>query len=259
LTSEELISNWYENWERRTIGRERGFPLKRIGNRIARTLGEKPINRLRCYYSDDQGQSWQEARITEAGPLATAKFLAGPLFEEKDGTVVASLYGYQSAEDLDVHLYTAALFRSRDGGESWGDWSLIAYDEGRHFNHSETALEVLPDNTWVAFLRSESITEVPYSLITKRTVSTDRGRTWSYPEPSAAAGVYGSVLLPDGGLAVAAQNTCCWGVTISYDYGRTWRQVLPATYAPTRAGVLDANTFWIYDQHGQIVSIYRRD
>ena len=60
-------------------------------------------------------------------------------------------------------------------------------------------------------------------------------------------------------MAVAAQNTCGWGLTISYDYGRTWECALPATYAPTRTGVLDEKTFWIYDQHGSMVSVYRRD
>jgi hypothetical protein len=114
------------------------------------------------------------------------------------------------------------------------------------------------DGTWVVFMRSECVYKVPYDLIIKRAVSTDRGRTWSAPEPCAAAGVYGCLVLPDGAVAVAAQNTCGWGLTISYDYGRTWDYSLPATYAPTRTGVLDEKTFWIYDQHGALVSLYRR-
>ena len=56
-----------------------------------------------------------------------------------------------------------------------------------------------------------------------------------------------------------AQNTCGWGLTVSYDYGRTISYALPATYAPTRAGLIDDKTFWVYDEHGKIVSIYRRD
>ena len=49
------------------------------------------------------------------------------------------------------------------------------------------------------------------------------------------------------------------GLTVSYDYGRTVRYALPATYAPTRTGVIDDKSFWVYDEHGKIVSIYRRD
>ena len=218
-----------------------------------------PATRLTCSYSDDLGRSWHEAKLKDTGPLATAVVPGRNFVEEPDGTIAAPVYGYQTGQDLSVHLYTCALVRSHDGGESWGDWSIIAYDEERRFNFSETALVAIPDGTWVAFLRSEGVYGVPYELLIKRTVSTDRGRHWSHPEPCAAAGVYGGLLLPDGGVAVAAQNTCGWGVTISYDYGRTWDYALPATYAPSDMGVLDERIFWVYDHHAGIVSIYRRD
>jgi hypothetical protein len=135
---------------------------------------------------------------------------------------------------------------------------MVAYDPMRRFNYCEASLVVVPDGTWVAFMRTEAILSVPFSLIVTRSVSGDRGRTWSQPEPCGAPGVYGGLWLPDGGIATAAQNTCSWGLTISYDYGRTWPYALPATYAPTRMGVLDEETFWIYDQHGEIVSVYKR-
>ena len=79
------------------------------------------------------------------------------------------------------------------------------------------------------------------------------------PNPVPPPGSTASLALPDGGIAVAAQNTCGWGLTISYDYGRTWDYALPAPYAPTRPGVLDEKTFWIYDQHGALASLYRRN
>ena len=257
LASEELIPKWHEEWEKQVFGHEKGYELARAGYPIGRRLGGKAVACLRAAYSDDRGAMWHDAEVTESGPLGAAAFMGGPFFEEADGTVVAGLYGYQTGEDLEVHLYTCCLVRSHDGGKTWGDWTIVACDLDRRFNYSETALVRVPDGTWVAFMRSESISTVPYDLLIKRTVSTDRGRTWSEPEPCAAAGVYGGVLLPDGGIAAAAQNTCGWGVTVSYDYGRTWDYALPATYAPTRMGVLDDTAFWAYDEHGQIVSIYR--
>lgn len=257
LVSEELIPDWHKKLHRRVFGQEKGYVLGTSGYPIGWTLHGRAVAGLRCYSSDDQGTTWQEGDVKEKGPLATAIFLGGPFFEETDGTIVAGCYGYQTGEDLAVGLYACCLARSHDEGRSWGDWSIVAYDQERRYNYSETSLVRIPDGTWVAFMRSGSISNVPFTLVTKRTLSTDRGRTWSEPQPCAAAGVYGGLLLPDGGIAIAAQNTCGWGVTISYDYGCTWHYALPATYAPTRMGVLDERAFWIYDEHGQIVSIYR--
>ena len=259
LESETLIPDWHETWYDATIGHEKGWPVGILGYRIGRELEGRSATRLSGAFSEDQGATWHQARLSDPGPLGAAAFPGGNFVEEPDGTLVAPVYGYQTDEDLGIHLYTCTLVRSHDGGESWGDWSVVAYDEDRRFNFSETALVAFPDNTWVVFMRSESVYQVPYDLCIKRAVSADCGRTWSAPEPCAAAGVYGCLTLPDGGVAVAAQNTCGWGLTISYDYGRTWDYALPATYAPTRTGVLDEKTFWIYDQHGSMVSVYRRD
>ena len=168
------------------VGRERGYPVGVVGYRIGATLGGEAATRLTCSYSDDLGRSWHEAKLKDTGPLATAVVPGRNFVEEPDGTIAAPVYGYQTGDDLSVRLYTCALVRSHDGGESWGDWSIIAYDEERRFNFSETALVAIPDGTWVAFLRSEGIYGVPYELLIKRTVSTDRGRHWSHPEPCAA-------------------------------------------------------------------------
>lgn len=114
-------------------------------------------------------------------------------------------------------------------------------------------------DTWVAFLRSENRSYVPVMrAVISRTLSTDRGRTWSPPQPTAAAGVTAGLRLPDGGIALSAQNTCGWGLAVTYNYGQSWNYVLPATYFSARAGVIDDKSFWLHDAHGGIVSIYRR-
>ena len=259
LESEELIPDWHETWYNTHLGREKGWPVGILGYRIGATLGDRAATRFSASYSDDQGATWTRATLTDPGPLGAAAFPGGELIEEADGTLTATVYGYQTGEDLGIHLYTCTVVRSHDRGESWGDWSVIAFDEDRRCNFSETALATFPDGTWVVFLRSESVYKTPYDLVFKRAVSSDRGRTWSAPELSGVAGVCGSLVLPDGGLVVGAQNTCGWGLTISYDYGRTWDYALPATYTPGRMGVLDEKAFWAWDQHGDVVSIYRRD
>ena len=210
-------------------------------------------------YSDDRGETCHKSSFADPGGLRTAAFWAGNMVEEADGTIVAPVYGYQTAEDLGIHFYSCHLVRSHDGGQSWGDWSIVGNDPQRMCTYSETSLVAFENNIWVVFMRTEYVYAVPHILTTTRSVSTDRGRTWTVPEPCAVSGVYGSLLLPDDGVAIAAQNTCGWGLTITYDYGHTIAYALPATYAPTRTGVLDDKTFWIYNQHGSIVSIYQKN
>ena len=193
-------------------------------------------------------------------PLAAAVHLGGVAFEEPDGTLVAPIYGYLNHGDMSVSLYVSALVRSHDGGESWGDWSIIAYDrQNRYTAYSETQVMALSDQTWVAFLRSENRSYVPVMrAFISRALSRDRGRTWSPPQPTAAAGVTAGLRLPDGGIALSAQNTCGWGLAVTYNYGHSWNYVLPATYFSARSGVLDDKSFWLHDAHGGIVSVYRR-
>ena len=240
---------------KRIIGHERGYNVwKSIEDLHYKT-------ELDCAYSDDEGETWHKSKIEQPVPLGAATHPMGSQFEEADGTVVATVYGYLNQADMGVSLYVSALMRSTDRGESWGDWSIIGYDgEARYSAYSETVVLPFSEDVWLAFLRTENRSYVPHMRgIVSRTVSTDRGRTWSKPEPSAAAGLLATMRLPDGAIAVAAQNTCGWGLTISYDYGRSWSYALPATYFPTKGGVLDDKTFWLYDDHAQMASVYRRE
>ena len=108
-------------------------------------------------------------------------------------------------------------------------------------------------------LRTEYRNYVPVvAAAYSRSISKDRGYTWSRPGPCAAPGVTARVLPPDGAIAQSGQNTCGWGLGITYDRGLTFDYFLPATYFNGSAGVLDENTFWMADFDGQIVSVYRR-
>ena len=237
------------------IGREKGYW-------VWKTLdGLSYHTAMVCSFSDDEGKTWQQARIDQPVPLAAAVHPGASVFVEPNGTIVAPVYGYLNKEDMSVSLYVSALIRSHDCGESWGDWSIIGYDRrGRSAAYSETEVIPIPDGTWVAFLRTEHRNHVPHvRALYARSVSRDRGRTWSPPEPSATSGVCARTLLPDGAIAQSSQNTCGWGVGISYNYGRTWNYILPATYANSRAGVIDDKTFWLYDEEVKMVTIYRRD
>ncbi len=239
----------------RVIGREKGYLVwKSVDGLYYET-------ELGCQYSDDKGKSWQDARMDGPVPLTAGVHPMGQMFEDDDGTLVTTAYGYLDHADMSVSLYVSALVRSHDRGQSWGDWSIVAYDrEARYSAYSETVVFPLPDGIWVAFIRTENRSYVPQmGGRTSRSISTDKGKTWSAPEPCATAGLLAGLFLPDGGIAVGGQNTCNWGVTISYDYGRTFSYALPATYFPTKSGVIDEKTFWLADEAGGVVSVYKLD
>lgn len=46
--------------------------------------------------------------------------------EEKDGTIVMTAYGCLSHKDTDGQIDSCGLFRSKDGGKTRGDFSLVA-------------------------------------------------------------------------------------------------------------------------------------
>jgi Neuraminidase (sialidase) len=109
----------------------------------------------------------------------------------------------------------AYLLRSRDGGKSWGDPSLIARD------YNETALVVLPGGRLAAALRSSK------GGSTSMCFSDDGGHTWTAPRGVTNNGEHPGdlVLLPDGRLILTyGERNRPFGVRalISPDGGQTW-------------------------------------
>lgn len=249
--NQEYIEPYQKGKDKRIIGRERGFWVsKEFDDHYYKTC-------LVASFSDDRGKSWQSAQIDEPVPLSAAVHPGQPAFEDTDGTLIVPVYGYLNHDDMAVSLYVSALCRSHDRGESWGDWSIIGYDRAaRCVAYSETTVQPIPDGTWVAFLRSEHRSHVPVMIFYSRAVSTDRGYSWSEPEPCAVSGVAGTLMLPDGALAASGQQTYNWGLTISYDYGKTWNYALPASYS-ARGAVWDEKSFWLYDPTCQLAAVYR--
>lgn len=157
--------------------------------------------------SEDNGETWSSPTQI---PVANWQYGSpyGRIVALKDGTLLANIYVW----NLRPSGYASCVYRSMDGGKTWGDMSLIA--EG--FN--ETALCVMPDDRIIAVMRSSGLSQ---------TESTDGGRTWTKPVQVTrgarlpadiirlASGnlllVYGCRLVPYGVQAI-----------LSRDGGKTW-------------------------------------
>lgn len=189
----------------------------------------------RTVRSFDSGKTWQENPpivpapwytqkqkeevVARAGPVAVTasnqnpiqeKFKAvnattRPVRELSDGTLVLPIYG-QFGDDP----YRSALARSRDGGKTWGDISMISEEH----HHCEPDVVELPDGRLLSILR-------PCMC---QVVSRDKGRTWS-PPTRLLRGEAPSLILTRGGVLLCGHRErpgTRTGLIMSTDFGKTW-------------------------------------
>ena len=233
------------------VGREKGYWLIRHERHLK-------TEDFRFLYSDDGGKQWLASPITDPAPMHKA-YPSGQLIELDDGTLAVPWYGYRTEQDLLDHCYSSVVVRSHDGGKTWGNWSVIASDPKRIWSYCEPALLAKPDGVWVIFIRTETPANQPWmSAMMCRSVSTDKGRTWSEPKPSVVGSQPAAVLLPGGELAFVVRNTGrqASGVYFSRDLGETWDYALEGAYNTWMAGLLDENTLWVWANTEAL--IYRR-
>jgi photosystem II stability/assembly factor-like uncharacterized protein len=179
--------------------------------------------------SSDRGRTWSKGRRSEAiwkfhaGRGAVSPY--GKLIQTQDGTVLLAVY----FEFFDERGNESYVFRSPDGGRTWGEPALV----GRHYN--ETALAELPDGSLLAALRSERGGHVAVAR------SSDGGRVWSEPVRVTRDSEHPADLLVRGSGEVVltfGQRNRPLGAQalVSNDSGRTWdlsRPMLLAGDAPS--------------------------
>jgi sialidase-1 len=178
--------------------------------------------------SADQGATWSRPKRSDAihkfyaGQGAVSPY--GKIVPLRDGTVVMPVY----FEFNDARRNESYIFRSRDGGRTWGEPSLL----GRHFN--ETSIAELPDGRLLAAMRSEEGGHIATAH------SSDGGRTWTEPSVVTRDSEHpADLIVTRAGEVVLTfgQRNRPFGAQalLSRDGGATWdqsRKMILATDAP---------------------------
>ena len=172
--------------------------------------------------STDHGRSWSSPVKVPDDPDSLALASYSSILQLPDGTVLMPLYAYVEGEEGEAGRQSSPrhfsyVYRSRDGGRSWGDRSLIAAG----FN--ETNLVRLKSGKLLAVMREEQKPPGRSAL----TESSDDGRQWSRPRYVTGASQHPASLLqtPDGTVVLShGVRHPPYGAQalLSRDDGRTW-------------------------------------
>jgi photosystem II stability/assembly factor-like uncharacterized protein len=197
------------------------------GLRFKGTRNDRVFDGVYLIFSRDNGKTWSKPRRDPQihkfyeGQGHVSPY--GKIVQLPDGTVLMAVY----FEFFDSRGNESYLFRSRDGGQTWGEPVLL----GKHYN--ETGIARLRGGRLLAALRAEQGGSLAISE------SSDRGRTWSAPRQITKDNEHPADLiqLADGRvLLVFGQRNAPRGVhaMISPD-GRTWdaaKRIVLADDAP---------------------------
>jgi Neuraminidase (sialidase) len=182
---------------------------------LANSRNERKVDGVYLMRSSDGGKTWSKPQIIEATHALQKSGATispfGKIVQLSDGTILMSVY-YEFFDDRGNQDF---VFRSHDGGRSWGEPVLV----GQHVN--ETALLVLPDGRILAAMRSEKGAHLSVAS------SKDQGRTWTAPvqvtgdneHPADMIGLKnGDILLTYG------ERNAPFGVEaiLSHDGGKSW-------------------------------------
>lgn len=173
--------------------------------------------------SHDHGATWSDPAPIDTDLIEP--FAYGKIVELTDGDLLCPIWGKRRSDEP----WRSGLVRSRDGGHTWGEHVTIGYDpnpalpsptplspypllypltppEPVHCaGFNEATLLELPDGRILAVLRQQGVEGRKRDL--HRSISSDRGHTWSPPERMALWGTSPSLHLgPSGEVILGYRN-----------------------------------------------------
>ena len=166
--------------------------------------------------SEDGGETWSEPIVVDTSGIDSIQYSPfGRMVELPDGTILMNLY----VGDRDGGEMTSWVIRSRDGGRTWSDPSVVQQ------GGDETALIRLSSGKLLVAVRNTPAERGgPYLNVTE---STDGGYTWSGPQRvTGLTQIPGDLLQLGNGnvLLTFGHRTSPFGVhaLVSRDRGKTW-------------------------------------
>ncbi|MDQ2945121.1 MAG: glycoside hydrolase [Acidobacteriota bacterium] len=182
---------------------------------LAKSRNERKVDGVYVTRSTDGGKTWSQPALSEKTHALQKNGATispyGKLVQLSDGTVLMSVY----YEFFDGRGNQDFVFRSHDGGKTWGEPSLV----GEHSN--ETGLVALANGDLLAALRSEQGAHLSI------TSSKDQGHTWSTPVQITRDNEHPADLirLKNGDILLTyGERNQPFGVEaiLSHDAGKTW-------------------------------------
>lgn len=218
------------------------------GERFKGGRSDRIFDGVYLIFSKDNGRTWSKPVRDEK----IHKFYSngghvspyGKIVQLADGTALMAVY----FEFFDERGHESWIFRSKDGGKTWGEPALM----GRHYN--ETGIVVLRDGRVVAALRSEKGGNLAIAE------SSDQGKTWTTPVQITKDSEHPGDLiqLRDGRvlLSYGERNAPRGARAILSADGRTWDNSKPIVLADD-APVTDCGyPSSVEIGNGKIVTIY---
>ena len=237
----------------RIVGDQGGYPIHKAPRNVR---NEHAV----MWYSDDEGKTWHQTQ-TLRSPLKWLRPL-GRFVELDNGNILVTVYGALTEEDQRVNVASNGVFRSTDGGKTWGDFSVI-FTHGAQSpdipqpdpRYSELDIQPLPGGGLLALSRTgyqyQGLKGIGGPI--SRAYSLDNGWSWSKPEECfVSASQQTMVALPDGGLFVS-QRSASWqgpGMYVTYDFGRSWSYTMGGPYSTYSAFLMGKNRIVVYAPSG---------
>lgn len=155
-------------------------------------------------WSDDHGRSWSKLMRLDKGDLRHIPTpVMGPIQKLDNGTLICPFETSKPYDDNGVWHHKAAYFISYDGGKSWPEYKVVAYDPQCRIYYWDHRLVYLGGGRLVDFFWAYDAVNHK-ELNAHMSASEDFGKTWSPPVPTEIIGQPWPIPIDKNRFAVVA-------------------------------------------------------